>query len=117
MTDDPAPEPWCIAEIVSELRHANVSMEEIAGLDSYRLRWIYFRDRDKTGRLVRRGQQGLPPECEVDSEGFRIVSNPQPFSRMFAQVCRGRRMTREQTAESWAAFKADNPDFERKGNY
>jgi hypothetical protein len=92
-------------------------MEEIAGLDTYRLRWVYSRARGDDGKLIRRAGD-LPEWCEVDSRGFRIVKNPQPFVKMFAQVClQTWNMNREQMVATWEDFKQDNPDFERKGNY
>lgn len=92
-------------------------MEEIAGLDSYRLRWVYSRARGDDGKLIRRSS-GMPDWVEVDSRGQRVVRNPQPFVKMFKTVCtKTWRMDRDQLVATWEDFKQSNPDFERKGNY
>ncbi len=86
-------------------------------MDTYRLRWVYSRARGDDGRLVRR-QGGLPDWVKVDSRGFRIIENPQPFTRMFKTACQQTwGMDRDQMVATWEDFKRANPDFERKGNY
>ncbi len=111
------PEPWTIAEIVAQLKFNSIPMTEIAGIDSYQLRWLHSRARDKTGRLIRGGRDGLPDWCEVDADGRRVISNPTSFGRMFVGVAKARGWGKEATVASWREWVKANPQFEAKGNW
>lgn len=102
--------------MVAQLKFNSVPMREIAGIDTYQLRWIYGRERDETGKLVRAGKDGLPEWAKTDSRGMRVVENPTSFGRMYGQVARSRGWTRERTVASWQEWLKANPQFAIKGN-
>lgn len=83
-------------------------MQEIAGLDSYQLRHVYFRKRHNDGRLVR---GDMPEGCEVDARGQRVVTNPVPFSAMFRAVKRRQGVDDVRAQREWRLWLAENPQF------
>lgn len=92
--------------------YAGKSLSEIARLDDYQLRWVVFRRRDKYGGLMRRGANDLPPHVQVDANGMRVVTNPQPFSKMFRDVKRRQGVVNERDIEErWKQYTAENPQL------
>jgi len=94
--------------------YAGKPLSEIAGYDSWQLKYLIFRKRDKRGRLIRKSPK-LPSWVEIDSRGQRVISNEIPFS---VAVKRAHRQigTDDKTIEKmWGSFLAENPKFGKVG--
>ena len=84
------------------------SLLDFADMDSYQMRWVYGRPRDKHGRL-RRGAEDLPDWVEVDADGMRVVTDQTTFSSMFHQVKSSQGLKPEQVKDAWQMYLMDNP--------
>jgi hypothetical protein len=91
-----------VAEIVAELVNHQVPLSEIAGLDDLQIKWIFFRERDEKGELIREN-------IHDSAKGY--VKTPVSFESMYRQVKKRQGLTPEQTEIAWEKYLEENPSL------
>lgn len=89
--------------MAAELVHNGVPLSEIAGLDPLQLRWVYFRDRDEHGGLIREQQK------VVGDDRYQERYKPVTFEEMYRQVKSSQGMPSEMIEEAWQGYLKANP--------
>lgn len=93
------------AEVAAELTyHRHLSLDQIARLDDDQLLWIYFRQRDEWGCLLRDGKREWRP-------GDPIVEFAVSFESMVKQVWRERGYSKEEIQALWLDYLDENPKY------
>lgn len=72
--------------------NSNVTLEEAAGLTDYQIRWLFFRDRDKYGRLIR---------SPALTGGIKDRRVPVHYADMQKDVWRNRGLSEDEVQRRW----------------
>jgi len=87
------------------LVYHGTTLAEISRLTSYQLQWVYFRERDEQGRLVK---QIRPVAADVVQK-----RKPVSFEEMFRGVKRFQGLDDAKTEEAWQQYIVENPSIRR----
>ncbi len=87
---------------MAELTHAGVTLAEIARMSDDQLAWVYFRKRDKYGRLVRKKQL-------YGKLVKRVNKTPLRWDLMFKKVWRDRGKSEAEVEAKLEEYLRDNP--------
>jgi hypothetical protein len=81
-----------------------VTLAEIARLDDMQLAWVYFRKRDKYGRLVRKKRL-------YGKLVKRVNRSPLRWDQMFKETWRKRGKSEAEIEQKYRQYLADNPSL------
>lgn len=96
-------------EIAAELVHNGLSLKELAGLTDLQICWLYFRPRDKYGRLKRKGRHRATKVSAPKTKDWQ----KQSYEGMYRHVWKERGLSDEQIAEKWQAKLSAEPSLRK----
>lgn len=91
----------------SNLLYNKYTLNQIAGMDDAQIALVYFRKRDKYGRLIEFSKK---KKKQKQAELLKVPEDQQTdFESMFLGCCRAKGMTEEQAQKEWESYLKENP--------